>query len=288
MTGDGGKMETIKKCLKFLGKMLLYAIVAPPVFVILLTWKLVRSLPKILSFILILEVLFAIHEYGHYSEMKKRGVDVEEFSLGIGWKICQYRAGDTAFSLRAIPIAAYVKPSKKGEAQIKKMPFWQQFIIDSAGVRNNLLFAALLILLMQFWSNKKRMLTLAPCLKLSLRNLLEMPIKIIMLYFCCTADLFTFSRFNLCKKFVFQIKNIAPPKIFRNLVYWSLILGLLNFLPIPPLDGGRVFMFFLSPLLSDTVAAVINIIGFFLILIIMIFGYLKTEFVVYEEEDKAD
>lgn len=281
-------METIKKCLKLLGKILFYTIVTPPALVIFLVWKLIRYFPKILSFIFILEVLFAIHEYGHYSEMKKRGVEVEEFSLGIGWKIYQHHANNLTFSIRAIPIAAYVKPTKNGEARIEKLSFWQKFVIYSAGVRNNLLIAALIILFMQFLSNKKRTLTLGRCLELSLKNLIEMPVKIILLYFCCMADLFTFSRFNLCGKFTFKIKNVAPPKILKGFVYWSFILGLLNFMPIPPLDGGRVLEFFLSPILSDLARALIVIAGFLLVIAIMIFGYIKTEFVVYEEEDKAD
>ena len=63
----------------------------------------------IVLFILILGVIILIHEGGHFIFAKLTGVQVYEFSLGMGPLIFKKIAKDkTQYSLRAIPIGGYV------------------------------------------------------------------------------------------------------------------------------------------------------------------------------------
>ncbi len=66
---------------------------------------------SVLSFIVALGVLIAIHEFGHFWIARKVGVKVLRFSIGFGKPIWQRNFGEdkTEFVLAAIPLGGYVK-----------------------------------------------------------------------------------------------------------------------------------------------------------------------------------
>ena len=59
--------------------------------------------------ILAINIIIIAHELGHFIAAKKMGIKVLEFSLFIGPKILGFKRGDTAYTLRLIPLMAYVK-----------------------------------------------------------------------------------------------------------------------------------------------------------------------------------
>ena len=61
----------------------------------------------LLTFIVI-GIIATVHELGHYVAARRQGIPVKELSLGIGPKIFQRQGKNTKFSLRIIPIFAYV------------------------------------------------------------------------------------------------------------------------------------------------------------------------------------
>ena len=67
------------------------------------------SLVYILLAILLLGILIAIHEYGHFIAARMTGIAVKEFSVGFGPKILQWKSKkyDTIFSIRPIPMGGY-------------------------------------------------------------------------------------------------------------------------------------------------------------------------------------
>lgn len=70
-----------------------------------------------LSSLLIIIVAFAFvfltfalsHEFGHFIVGKAAGVRVYEFSLGFGPSIRQFKRGETVYSIRTLPLGAFVK-----------------------------------------------------------------------------------------------------------------------------------------------------------------------------------
>ncbi len=63
-------------------------------------------------------VIVLIHELGHFIAAKKMGIKVLEFSLFIGPKIFSIQRGETMYSLRCLPVIAYVK--MEGEEEESK------------------------------------------------------------------------------------------------------------------------------------------------------------------------
>ncbi|MGD9677153.1 MAG: RIP metalloprotease RseP [Vulcanibacillus sp.] len=64
--------------------------------------------------LLVIEILIAfiamlfVHELGHFVFAKRAGILVREFSIGMGPKIYSIKKGETKYSLRILPIGAYV------------------------------------------------------------------------------------------------------------------------------------------------------------------------------------
>lgn len=93
---------------------------------------------SIIVAILILNLLIAVHELGHFLAAKVCGVGVDEFSLGMGPKIISKEYKGTIYSVRWILIGGFVKLN---EDDYPKALWWKQLIIILAGVLFNFLSA---------------------------------------------------------------------------------------------------------------------------------------------------
>jgi regulator of sigma E protease len=113
----------------------------------------------VISFVVALALLIAIHEYGHYRVAVACGVKVIRFSVGFGkplltWKPKKQHPGqDTEFVLAAFPLGGYVKMLDEREAPVppelrhvafNTQPLKSRAAIVAAGPLANLLLAVLL------------------------------------------------------------------------------------------------------------------------------------------------
>ncbi|MCK4864931.1 MAG: RIP metalloprotease RseP [Gammaproteobacteria bacterium] len=106
----------------------------------------------LISFIVAISILVAIHEYGHYIVAKKLGVKILRFSIGFGKPLWMKRFGkdQTEFVIAAIPLGGYVKMLDKRETDIAadeehreftRQSVWTRIAIVFAGPAFNFLFA---------------------------------------------------------------------------------------------------------------------------------------------------
>jgi regulator of sigma E protease len=109
-------------------------------------------LQTVLSFIIAIAILIAIHEFGHFWVARKMGVKVLRFSLGFGNPIWRYQKNEesTEFVLAAIPLGGYVRmvDEREGSVEEKDLPYAfnrqslsKRVAIVAAGPLFNLLFA---------------------------------------------------------------------------------------------------------------------------------------------------
>ena len=103
--------------------------------------------------ILMFGVLIAVHEFGHFITAKLLGVRVNEFSIGMGPKLWGRQKGETAYSLRLLPIGGYC--ALEGEEEdtgdpraFQNKSAWRKAIILLAGSFMNLLTGLVIILLL--------------------------------------------------------------------------------------------------------------------------------------------
>lgn len=118
----------------------------------------------IFAFLILIAIIVAIHEGGHYVAALWCRIKVLEFSLGFGPKIFEKKLGkdNTLFTLRALPLGGFVKPLEKGAIpdeefeklsdEDKKRTFanakkWQKAIMVAGGPLSNFVLAFVIFFL---------------------------------------------------------------------------------------------------------------------------------------------
>ena len=125
---------------------------------------------RILGALLALNILVTLHEFGHFIVAKLMGVKVNEFAIGMGPKLLKWGKGETAYTIRALPIGGFCAmegedegaptPSalggnadRDGEGVLRDdsrsfatKKVWQRVLIVVAGAAMNLLLGFVLLL----------------------------------------------------------------------------------------------------------------------------------------------
>jgi len=111
-------------------------------------------LQKAWWFLVVLGVLVAFHELGHFLAARWVGVKVLKFSIGFGPKLFGRQAGETEYLLSAIPLGGYVKLFGEDEmeattAEERRRSFahqnlWGKMLIVAAGPGFNFILAYLI------------------------------------------------------------------------------------------------------------------------------------------------
>jgi regulator of sigma E protease len=111
-------------------------------------------LQKTWWFLVVLGILVAFHELGHFLAARWVGVKVLKFSLGFGPKLLGRQVGDTEYLVSAIPLGGYVKlfGEDEGEAitpddrrqSFAHQGLWGKVLIVSAGPGFNFILAYLI------------------------------------------------------------------------------------------------------------------------------------------------
>ena len=108
------------------------------------------SVVYILAAIVIFGILITLHELGHFAAAKLCGVQVNEFSIGMGPAVWHRQKGETEYSLRILPIGGYCamegEEEDTGNARaFTRQSFWKKFMILAAGAFMNFLTGLLIV-----------------------------------------------------------------------------------------------------------------------------------------------
>ena len=107
----------------------------------------------ILAAVLLFSLLIAVHELGHFLAAKACGVQVNEFSIGMGPCLWERQRGETQYSLRLLPIGGFC--AMEGEEEQSSNPralnnqeFWKKLVIFAAGAFMNLLTGFIIVVIL--------------------------------------------------------------------------------------------------------------------------------------------
>ena len=100
--------------------------------------------------VLLFLLIIFFHEGGHFIAAKKSGVQVNEFSLGMGPKIISFTKGETQYSLRLLPIGGYCAMEGEDEESDNPRAFnnakvWKRMIIIVAGAFMNIVLGLIMM-----------------------------------------------------------------------------------------------------------------------------------------------
>lgn len=109
---------------------------------------------QILAGIILLGVLIAFHELGHFLFAKMLGVRVLVFSIGFGPKIWGIKRGETEYRISAIPLGGYVRmfgesleeeyTDEQKRISFMHQPIWRKSLIALAGPLFNFILPVIL------------------------------------------------------------------------------------------------------------------------------------------------
>lgn len=117
------------------------------------------SIQGILVTIILLGILIAIHEAGHFLAAKSLKIPVRQFAIGFGPRIIGFQWGETECRLNWIPLGGYCAfeddmgenkdeggvNSEAAERLMRNRPIWQRTWVVSAGVIFNFVSAWLIL-----------------------------------------------------------------------------------------------------------------------------------------------
>ncbi len=112
-------------------------------------------LTSIIAFIIVIAVCVVVHEYGHYITARILGVQVHEFSFGMGPAIFQHRGkNNMLWSIRILPLGGFCRLAGMGEEEddeqvisgrgFNEQSAWKRFLILLNGSLFNIILAVVL------------------------------------------------------------------------------------------------------------------------------------------------
>jgi len=106
--------------------------------------------------ILILTLVVVVHEYGHYVAMRRNGIKVVEFSVGMFGPPIFSRTlkSGTVFMVRPGLIGGYAKPIEKGPESMEAATNWVKFKVYMAGMLFNCIAACLTLTVLTYVTGK--------------------------------------------------------------------------------------------------------------------------------------
>ena len=217
---------------------------------------------------IVIGLLIAIHEYGHLLAAKLCHIPVKRFSIGFGPKLFGFKLGETSYWFSLIPLGGYVLPALE-DTDFRRLPAYKRITFALGGPVANIVaaFGGLLVIgLSQFSLTGVQAISFAATqlvtgLQLQLHGL---------------STLFTDFRQMSGIVGIVAVGGAQFGSTLANLLTFSVMinisLAVLNLLPLPPLDGGRVLFCVLEKIYRPIakVEAPVTLVGWALVMVLMV------------------
>ena len=186
-----------------------------------------------------LSALIALHEMGHLLAAKWAGIPVERFSIGFGRKLWGFRIGETEYRISIIPCGGYVLLGIADENALEALPLRKRLLYAIGGPGGNIVGAFICILIVGIATSgiSWESVFVAPA-----RQTWGTAVEI------CHVIPVLFSHPNQLSG-VLGIVAVGGKHVGTNglrllelCFMLNLNLAIINLLPIPPLDGGKILM----------------------------------------------
>ena len=217
---------------------------------------------------LVIGLLIAIHEYGHLLAAKLCGIPVRRFSIGFGPRLFGFKLAETSYWFSLIPFGGYVLPALE-DTDFRRLPAYKRITFALGGPAANIAgaFAGLFVIgLSQFGLGLVQALSFAAT---QLITGLQQQ-----LYGLSTL----FADFGQVSGIVGMVaiggtqfgSTLADLLTFSVLI--NISLAVLNLLPLPPLDGGRVLFCVLEKIYRPIakVEAPVTLVSWALVIVLMV------------------
>ena len=219
--------------------------------------------------VFVLGLLVAIHEYGHLLAAKLCGIPVKRFSIGFGPKVIEVKHEETSYWLSWIPIGGYVLPALEQD-DFRELPAYKRIIFALGGPMANMIaafmglfllglsqfnltvFGATLFAATQLWTGLQQQIAGLSALLADFEQL--------------TGIVGVVAVGGT--QFGFTLTGLLTFSVLINLS-----LAVMNLLPLPPLDGGRILFCVLEKIYRPVLRAEapLTLVGWTMVLALMVY-----------------
>ncbi len=197
-------------------------------------------------------VLILVHEAGHCIAAKICGVQVNEFWLGMGPTLFSRRLGETLYCLKLLPIGGACvmegeDPLENPAAMASPRSFprakrWKRFLILVSGVLMNFLIGYLIMLVLYRISNPgAALLQIAQAALAHSAEYAQLVWRSLYELITGTVGMDQLSGpVGVTGAMMDMVIHYGLKQYAALVAFISVNLGVMNLLPIPGLDGGRI------------------------------------------------
>jgi regulator of sigma E protease len=229
-------------------------------------------------------LLILVHEFGHLISAKAVGVNVEEFALGMGPRLASFEKGGTLYSVRPFPIGGFCRMEGEDEESespgaFNNRPIPARALVLFAGSLMNVLLCILMLSILIFvYSDHHSVLTFFQSFGHGFKAtivLTKMMYEVLIQLFTGHASMNDLTGPVGIVKAVSDSAKLGVAYVVQLAALISLNLGIVNLLPLPALDGGRIVFLiiriFTGKRISDSLEGKIHLAGIVLLFGLMIY-----------------
>ena len=189
--------------------------------------------------VLLIGFLILVHELGHHLAGRSVKIPIARFSVGFGPRLCGFRRGGTEYCLSAVPLGGYVLPDVEDEDQFSRVPIGRRLAFFVGGPLANLLLAVPLFAVLNVLSDGFSLaaVTVTPIFQ-TWDAVVQLLLCIPMLFAQPEAVTGVVGIVVEGGAFI----GLDLERAIQFTILLSLNLAILNLLPIPVLDGGKIVL----------------------------------------------
>ena len=217
---------------------------------------------------IVIGMLIAIHEYGHLLAAKLCRIPVSRFSIGFGPKLFGFKRAETSYWFSWIPLGGYVLPALE-DTEFRQLPSYKRIMFALGGPIANIIsaFVGLFVIGLS-------QLSLGPIEAISFATT-QLMIGMQQALYGLSTLFVDFGQLSGIVGIV-AVGGTQFGSTLAGLLTFSVLinisLAVLNLLPIPPLDGGRILFCVLEKIYRPLakIEAPVTLVGWTLVLVLMV------------------
>jgi regulator of sigma E protease len=194
--------------------------------------------PYVFSAVLI-GVAILVHELGHFLAAKWAGIPIRLFSIGFGPRLWGVRRGGTEYRISWVPVGGYVLPDISDEGDYLRIPAGKRLILAAGGPAASLALPVICWMALEGFTRGASAAGMLADPWIRLFASATQMISMIPALFSHPEHL------SGVVGIVAQGGGMIGGSLLQGVQFLALVslnLGVLNLLPIPALDGGKMLL----------------------------------------------
>ncbi len=243
----------------------------------------------IVIFLVIIAALVFVHELGHFLAAKISGVRVDEFAIGFPPRIFSKTIGETKYSIGCLPLGGFVKifgedgeTREAGDDSFANKSKWIQVFILISGIVGNIIFAWILFSVALMLGHTGFLSSLyegAANTAYAFWAIVVGFFQIIVDAFRGVNDFGELSGPVGIAALIGQARELGAAYLLSFTAFISLNLAVINLVPFPALDGGRILFVIIETIkgknISEKVTNAVNTVGFSILMLLVVIVTIK-------------